>query len=235
MIYTIRWRQIQSLHNEAAVYRSVIMIGCEFSFMSLSCGAWSHGQSASWGLSMIRYGLSRWIPVAVIVWSWTCANDIFMARLTVVKGHIAVGLWGQNLGRFFLLFKNTFWGFLSDLGHTWNFRHRLSFVCWTCPRVLAGSTWNLFRSTIYELKLCTSYCWSASVRPFVCERRRNLGPDNIWQFQVIFSDVLSWTPPTVLDGSIWNLYRLNIYGLKLYTSPWGRCRSVRLSVRGVGT
>ena len=91
------------------------------------------------------------------------------------------------------------------MGHTWNFRHcacvracvhacvracvhthRPSFVCWTCPRVLAGSTWNLFRSTIYELKLCTSYFWSASVRPFVCERRRNLGPDSIWQFQVIF-------------------------------------------------
>ena len=33
---------------------------------------------------------------------------LFMARLTVVKGHIAVGLWGQNLGRFFLLFENTF-------------------------------------------------------------------------------------------------------------------------------
>ena len=64
--------------------------------------------------------------------------------------------------------------------------HRPSFVCWTCLRVLAGSTWNLFRSTIYELKLCTSYFWSASVRSFVCERRRNLGPDSIWQFQVIF-------------------------------------------------
>ena len=99
--------------------------------------------------------------------------------------------------------------------------HRPSFVCWTCPRVLVGSTWNLFRSTIYELKLCTSYFRSASVRPFVCERRRNLGPHSTWQFPVIFSNVLSWTPPTVLVGSIWNLYRLNIYGLKLYTSPWG--------------
>ena len=175
--------------------------------------------------------------------------------------------------------------------------HRPSFVCWTCPRVLAGSTWNLFRSTIYELKLCTSYFWSASVRPFVCERRRNLGPDSIWQFQVIFfqcfvlnsddgfgrinlkpiqieyiwvevvhlplgamsvrpfvcercrnlgphsillirvffSNVLSWTCPGVLVGSIWNLYRLNIYGLELCTSPWGRRRTVRFSVRGVGT
>ena len=85
--------------------------------------------------------------------------------------------------------------------------HRPSFVCWTCPRVLAGSTWNLFRSTIYELKLCTFYFWSASVRLFVCERRQNLGPDSIWQFQVFFfSNVLSWTPPTVLVGSIWNLY-----------------------------
>ena len=73
--------------------------------------------------------------------------------------------------------------------------HRPSFVCWTCPRVLAGSTWNLFRSTIYELKLCTFYFWSASVRPFVCERRRNLGPDSIWQFKWFFSNVLSWTPP----------------------------------------
>ena len=175
--------------------------------------------------------------------------------------------------------------------------HRPSFVCWTCPRVLAGSSWNLFRSTIYELKLCTSYFWSASVRPFVCERRRNLGPDSIWQFQVIFfqcfvlnssdgfgrislkpiqieyiwvevvhlpmgamavrpfvcercrnlgphsillirvffSNVLSWTCPGVLVGSIWNLYRFNIYGLELCTSSWGRRRTVRYSVRGVGT
>ena len=30
-------------------------------------------------------------------------NSFFMARLTVVKGHIAVGLWGQNLGRFFFI------------------------------------------------------------------------------------------------------------------------------------
>ena len=34
-----------------------------------------------------------------------------MARLTVVKGHIAVGLWGQNLGRFFCCLKKRFRGF----------------------------------------------------------------------------------------------------------------------------
>ena len=30
-------------------------------------------------------------------------SEVVMARLTVVKGHIAVGLWGQNLGRFFFI------------------------------------------------------------------------------------------------------------------------------------
>ena len=74
-----------------------------------------------------------------------------------------------------------------------------------------------------------------SARSFVCERCWILGPHSILLIQVIFSNVLSWTCPGVLVGSIWNLYILNIYGLKLYTSPWGRCRSVRLSVRGVGT
>ena len=69
----------------------------------------------------------------------------------------------------------------------------------------------------------------------VCERRRNLGPHSIWLIQVIFFNVLSWNPPRVLVGSIWNLYILNVYGLKLYTFPLGRCRSVRLSVRGVET
>ena len=202
-------------------------------------------------------------------------------------------------------------------GHTWNFRHCACVHACLCacvrahtqakfcvlnlsPRVLAGSTWNFFRSTIYELKLCTSYFWSACLsRPFVCERRRNLGPHSIWQFQVIFfsmfcpeltptvlvgsslkpiqieyiwvevvylplgamsvhpfvcercrnlgphnillirvlflSNVLSWTCPGVLVGSIWNLYRLNIYGLELCTSPWGRRRTVRFSMRVVGT
>ena len=50
----------------------------------------------------------------------------------------------------------------------------LSFVGWTCPGVLVRSTWNLFRSTIYELKLCTSYFWSTSVRPFVRQNGRNI-------------------------------------------------------------
>ena len=51
----------------------------------------------------------------------------------------------------------------------------------------------------------------------------------------VFSNVLSWTCPGVLVGSIWNLYILNIYGLELCTSPWGRRRTVRFSVRVVGT
>ena len=50
----------------------------------------------------------------------------------------------------------------------------LSFVGWTCPRVLVRSTWNLFRSTIYELKLCTSYFWSTSVCPSVRQNGRNI-------------------------------------------------------------
>ena len=53
-------------------------------------------------------GISNGLQAVVTVLGQSCLNDFFMARLTVVKGHIAVGLWGQNLGRFFLLFKNTF-------------------------------------------------------------------------------------------------------------------------------
>ena len=46
-----------------------------------------------------------------------------------------------------------------------------------------------------------------SIRPFVCERCRNLGPHSILLIRVFFSNVLSWTCPGVLVGSIWNLYR----------------------------
>ena len=71
---------------------------------------------------------------------------------------------------------------------------------------------------------------ATSIRPFDCERRRNLGPYSIRLIQGIFSNVLSWTPTRFLIESIWNLYRLNIYGLeivhleyglKLYTSLGG--------------
>ena len=94
-------------------------------------------------------------------------------------------------------------------------------VDWTCPRVLVQSTWNLFRSTVYELKLCTSYFWSMSIRPSVRQDGRNIAPDSILVIYMIFVNVLSWTYLRVLFGSIWNLHVCNIYGLKLCPTPWG--------------
>ena len=49
----------------------------------------------------------------------------------------------------------------------------------TCPRVLVQSTWNLFRSTVYELKLCTPYFWSMSIRPSVSQNGRNIAPKRV--------------------------------------------------------
>ena len=57
------------------------------------------------------------------------------------------------------------------------------------------STWNLFRSTIYELKLCTSYFWSTSVRPFVRQNGRNIASHT--GLLVIFYD-----PPNEVGGSL---------------------------------
>ena len=117
----------------------------------------------------------------------------FMARLTIVRGPYVFALsvrpsvrpWGSKI---FFCLKTRFMGFWEGLGCFWRFRflsvracvracvtlYVLSFVGWTCPRVLVRSTWNLFRSTIYELKLCTSYFWSTSVRPFVRQNGRNI-------------------------------------------------------------
>ena len=52
-------------------------------------------------------------------------------------------------------------------------------VDWTCSRVLVQSTWNLFRSTVYELKLCTSYFWSMSIRSSVPQNGRNIAPHRV--------------------------------------------------------
>ena len=108
-------------------------------------------------------------------------------------------------------------------------------VDWTCPMVLVQSTWNLFRSTVYELKLCTSYFWSTSIRPSVRRDVRNIAPDSISVIYMIFVNVLSWTYLRLLVGSLWNLHICNIYGLQLCPTSWGRHRTVRFSVRGVGT
>ena len=77
------------------------------------------------------------------------------------------------------------------------------------------STWNLFRSTIYELKLCTSYFWSTSVRPFVRQNGRNIASHT--GLLVIFFNLVDWTCPRVLVQSTWNLFRSTVYELKLCT------------------
>ena len=117
---------------------------------------------------------------------------IFMARLTVVRGpcfclvrpsvHPSVR---PSMGVNFFVWKHVLWGFEKVWGvfDVFDFcpcvracvtLYVLSFVDWTCPRVLVRSTWNLFRSTIYELKLCTFYFWSTSVRPSVRQNGRNI-------------------------------------------------------------
>ena len=59
--------------------------------------------------------------------------------------------------------------------------------------VLVRSSWNLFRSTVYELKLCTSYFWSASSLSFVRQNGRNIAPHSILMIYMIVVNVLSWT------------------------------------------
>ena len=87
--------------------------------------------------------------------------------------------------------KTRFMRFWEGLGCFWRFRflsvracvtlYVLNFVGWTCPRVLERSTWNLFRSTMYELKLSTSYFWSTSVCPFVRQNGRNRVTSDFFQ------------------------------------------------------
>ena len=137
-----------------------------------------------------------------------------------------------SMGSNIFLSKITFYGVLRRFGCFWRFRflsvracvtlYVLSFVGWTCPRVLVRSTWNLFRSTIYELKLCTSYFWSTSVRPFVRQNGRNIASHT--GLLVIFFHLVDWTCPGVLVQSTWNLVRSTVYELKLCTSYfWSMC------------
>ena len=88
-------------------------------------------------------------------------------------------------------------------------------VDWTCLRVLVQSTWNLFRSTVYELKLCTSYFWSISIRPSVLQNGRNIALHRVTSD---FFNLVDWTCPRVLVQSTWNLFRSTVYDLKLCTS-----------------
>ena len=169
-----------------------------------------------------------------------------MARLTVVRGPYVFALSARpSIGVNFFLSKTRFMGFWEGLECFWRFLflsvracvtlYVLSFVGWTCPRVLVRSTWNLFRSTVYELELCTFCFWSTSIRPSVRPDGRNIAPDSILVINMIFVNVLSWTYLRVLVRSIWNLHVCNIYGLKLCPTPWGRRRTVRFSARGIGT
>ena len=143
--------------------------------------------------------------------SWSCAPPIFDRCLSVRQN-------GRNIAP-----------------HRVRSDFIFNLVDWTFPRVLVQSTWNLFRSTVYELELCTFYFWSTSIRPSVRPDGRNIAPDSILVINMIFVIVLSWTYLRVLVRSIWNLHVCNIYGLKLCPSPWGRRCTVRFSARGVGT
>ena len=70
-----------------------------------------------------------------------------MARLRVVKSHIAVDLCGQNLGQFFYCLE-------TRQSKTYTY---LKYIGWSLHHPL-GAT---------------------SIHPFICERRRNLGPHSI--------------------------------------------------------
>ena len=150
-----------------------------------------------------------------------------MARLTVVRGPLCFCLVRPyvrpSMGvKNFFLSKNTFYGVLRRFGVFLTFSifvracvtlYVLSFVDWTCPRVLVLSTWNLFRSTIYELKLCTSYFWSTSVH----QNGRNIASHS-GVLVIFFFNLVDWTCPRVLVQSTWNLSRSTVYELKLCTS-----------------
>ena len=111
-------------------------------------------------------------------------SSFFMARLTIVRGPYVFALSVRpsvHGGQIFVCLKTRFMGFWEGLGCFWRFRflscvracvtlYVLSFVGWTCPRVLVRSR----KPFQYELKLCTSYFWSTSVRPSVRQNGRNI-------------------------------------------------------------
>ena len=107
-----------------------------------------------------------------------------------------------------------------------------------CPELLRGF-WS-DQSETYTDWICVGWNCTPPLGgdfgPFVClwEVSEIRSPQHFTN-QSDFSYALSWTCPGVLVGSILNLYRFNIYGLELSTSPWGRRRTFRFSVRGVGT
>ena len=90
--------------------------------------------------------------------------SLFMARLAIVRGSLCfclVGLSVHQRGQVCFHLKTRIRGLRrfeistfvrACMRHAWS-------------RVLVRSTWNLFRSTIYELKLCTSYLLSACTPP----------------------------------------------------------------------
>ena len=163
-----------------------------------------------------------------------------MARLTIVRGRLCFCLVRPSMGVYNFLSKNTFYGVLRRFGVFLTFSifvracvtlYVLSFVDWTCPRVLVRTTWNLFRSTIYELKLCNSYIWSTSVCPSVHQNGRNIASHT--GLLVIFFNLVDWTCPRVLVRSTWNLFKSTIHELKLYISYFWSM-SIRPSVRKDG-
>ena len=136
--------------------------------------------------------------------SCSCALPIFDRRLSVRQN-------GRNIA-----------------SHTGLLVIYFHLVDWTCSRVLVQSTGNLFRSTVYELKLCTSYFWSISIRPSVRQNGRNIAYHT--GLGVIFYNLVDWTCPRVLVQSTWNLFRSTVYKLKLCTSYFWST-SIRPSVR----
>ena len=97
--------------------------------------------------------------------------SLFMARLTIVRGSLwfcLVGLSVRSRGSNLFSSKNTYRGFEKVWG-----------VMIFSTRVLVRSTWNLFRSTIYELKLCTS-CFLSACAP----------PSELSEHSLIFCNVL---------------------------------------------
>ena len=155
--------------------------------------------------------------------------NFFMARLTVVRGPLCFCLVRPSVRQWGSIFLS-FYGVLRRFGVFLKFSifvlacvracvtlYVLSFVVWTCPRVLVRSTWNLFRSPIYELKLCTFYFWSTSVRPFVRQNGRNIA-SHTGLLVIFFFNLVDWTCSRVLVQSTWNLFRSTVYELELCTS-----------------
>ena len=162
-----------------------------------------------------------------------------MAVDGVFSTHIAVGLWVKIWDDFFYCLKTSFrcfkW-FGTYLKFSPSCVRACMRACTHTDQVLCvelvlgfGSNWNLYILKIFGLEFCTSPWGRRRFVRLLWEASELRSPQHLTNPSDFFN-VLSWTPPRVLVGSILNLYRL-----KLYTSPSGRCRSVRLSVRGDGT